>query len=125
MIPPTITAILTIHMCQLVGEGVSQASRLPIPGPVMGMALMLAGLITSAPLRAVIRPVAGTILGNLMLLFVPAGVGAMMQIGSLGHNAGPILLAITVSTLAAISVAALTFALVSRLTGDRAEGDRA
>ncbi|SEB38532.1 CidA/LrgA family protein [Rhodobacter sp. 24-YEA-8] len=118
MVPPTIIAILAILACQLTGEVISQASHLPIPGPVLGMALMLSGLITSERLRDVIRPMAGTILGNLLLLFVPAGVGAMLQLGSLGGNTLPLLLAIVISALAAIAVAALTFVLVARLTGD-------
>lgn len=118
MVPPTILAILAILACQLTGEVVAQASHLPVPGPVLGMALMLAGLITSERLRDIIRPMAGTILGNLLLLFVPAGVGAMLQLGTLGGNAVPLVLAIVVSVLAAIAVAALTFVLVARLTGD-------
>ncbi|WP_112312125.1 CidA/LrgA family protein [Pseudogemmobacter bohemicus] len=119
MVPPTIVAILAVLLCQLAGEVISQASHLPVPGPVLGMALMLGGLIISERLRGVIRPLAATILGNLLLLFVPAGVGALMQLGSLGSNALPLLLAIVVSTIAAIAVAAVTFTLVARLTGDR------
>ncbi len=117
MIPPTILAILAILSCQLMGETLARAAHVPVPGPVFGMALMLAGLILSAKLRAVVRPVVETILGNLLLLFVPAGVGAMLQLGALGDNALPLVLAVVISTLAAITVGAVTFTLMVRLTG--------
>ncbi len=116
MIPPTILALLVILGCQLSGEVFAHATALPVPGPVIGMTMMLAGLILSGRLRQVIRPVAGTILGNLLLLFIPAGVGAMMQLGTLGSNALALVLAVLVSTFAAITVAALTFVLVAQLT---------
>ncbi|NPD14535.1 CidA/LrgA family protein [Xinfangfangia sp. D13-10-4-6] len=119
MIPPTILALLAVLGCQLAGEALSHAIRLPVPGPVFGMAFMLVGLIWSPRLRDTVRPLVDTILGNLLLLFVPAGVGAMLQLGTLGRDAGPLVLAVVVSTLAAISIGALTFALVARLTGER------
>ena len=121
MIPPMITAIIVLLSCQLTGEIVSRSLGLPLPGPVAGMGLMLAGLIFSEKLRDAVRPVAETILGNMMLLFVPAGVGAALQLPKLGAAAGPLVLAVVVSTLAAIAVGALTFTLVARLTGKESE----
>jgi len=119
-----IPAFLTILLCQLTGEIVTRASGLPVPGPVLGMALMLAGLLVSARLQALVRPVTEGILKNLLLLFVPAGVGAAGHIATMGANTVPVLVAVVASTILAIAAGALTFRLVARLTGTPVEGGR-
>ncbi|MCB5408648.1 CidA/LrgA family protein [Pseudogemmobacter sp. CC-YST710] len=116
-----IVAIIALLCCQLAGEIVSRSLGLPLPGPVAGMGLLLAGLMVSERLRNAVRPVAETILGNMMLLFVPAGVGAALQLPKLGAATWPLVLAVLVSTLAAIAVGALSFTLVARLTGNHDE----
>jgi holin-like protein len=112
-----IPAFLIILGCQLAGELVSRLSGLPIPGPVLGMALMLAGLRLSPWLRGLVRPVAEGILRNLLLLFVPAGVGAAGHLATLGENLLPILVAVAGSTVLAIAAGALTYKLVARIAG--------
>ena len=118
---PMIPALLAILACQLAGEVAIRASGLPVPGPVLGMALMLAGLIASPQLRNLVRPVAEGILRNLLLLFVPAGVGAAGHLVTLGSNTLPILAAVFASTVLAIIVGALAFAATARLTGNADE----
>ncbi|MFE3836826.1 CidA/LrgA family protein [Pseudogemmobacter sonorensis] len=123
-----IPALLAILLCQLAGEAVARSLALPIPGPVLGMALMLAGLGASARLRALVRPVAESILRNLLLLFVPAGVGAAGHLVSLGPNTWAVVLAVLISTVLSIVAGAATFAAVARLTGNveqSAEGEDA
>jgi holin-like protein len=112
-----IPAFLIILGCQLAGELVSRLSGLPIPGPVLGMALMLAGLRLSPWLRSAVRPVAEGILRNLLLLFVPAGVGAAGHLTTLGGHLLPILVAVAGSTVLAIAAGALTYKLVARAAG--------
>lgn len=114
-----IAALLAILVCQLAGEAAVRALGLPLPGPVLGMVLMVAGLSASARLRAVVTPVARGFLGNMSLLFVPAGVGVVGHAGVLGSQGLALAAALVVSTVAAISVGALVFAAVARLTGNR------
>lgn len=114
-----IPALTVILACQLAGEAVSQALHLPLPGPVLGMALLLVGMKVSARLAALVRPVAQVILGNLSLLFVPAGVGIVGHFDLLRAQGVPLALALVGSTVAAIAVGALTFRFVSRAIGDR------
>lgn len=114
-----IPALLAILACQLAGEVASRATGLPIPGPVIGLVLMTLGLAASPRLRGIVRPVAQGVLGNLSLLFVPAGVGVMGHLAALGANALALAAVILGSTAAAIAVGALTFAAVARLTGSR------
>jgi putative effector of murein hydrolase LrgA (UPF0299 family) len=117
-----IQAFLVILTCQLIGEVTTRATGLPVPGPVLGMALMLLGLRLSPWVQQTVRPVAEGILRNLLLLFVPAGVGAALQVPTLGANALPIVIAVVVSTILAIAAGALTFRAVAALTGVPVEG---
>ncbi|MEM1314714.1 MAG: CidA/LrgA family protein [Pseudomonadota bacterium] len=116
-----IQAVALLLVFQLAGEAISRALALPAPGPVVGLALLLAaGLVSPAVVRLA-RPAAEALLSRLALLFVPAGVGVAGHLGRLGDDALPIAAALVVSTLAAILVGAWTFALVSRLSGGAAE----
>lgn len=112
-----IHALLAILLCQLAGEAAARALALPVPGPVLGMILLLAAIAGSSRLATLVRPVAQGILGHLSLLFVPAGVGVVGHFRSFGADGPAILLALAVSTALAITVGALVFAAVARATG--------
>lgn len=116
-----IHALIAILFCQLAGEAAARSLGLPVPGPVLGMVLMLAGLAASARLRDLIRPVAQGLLAHLSLLFVPAGVGVVGHLDRLGGQGAGLILALIASTVLAIAVGALTFAAVARLTGGQPE----
>jgi holin-like protein len=116
-----IHALIAILFCQLAGEAAARSLGLPVPGPVLGMVLMLAGLAASARLRDLIRPVAQGLLAHLSLLFVPAGVGVIGHLDRLGGQGAGLILALIASTVLAIAAGALTFAAVARLTGGPAE----
>lgn len=102
---------------QLVGEVLTRALGLTVPGPVLGMAMLLIALATVPGLGEMIRPVAVGLLSHLSLLFVPAGVGVIGHLEIFGEHGVAILLAIVVSTALAIAVGALVFARVARLVG--------
>jgi holin-like protein len=118
-----INAFLALLICQLLGETASRALALPLPGPVLGMILLIGLLSVSPALAATVRPVAQAILSHMSLLFVPAGVGVVGHFGAFGGQGGPILLAVIASTIAAIAVGALTFATVARLTGNKEDAE--
>ncbi len=100
-------ALTLILCCQLAGELLVTATGLPIPGPVGGMALLFAGLVIRGGLPGDLATVADALLGNLSLLFVPAGVGVMLHLGLLEAEIVPISVALIVSTLITIAVTAL------------------
>jgi len=112
-----ILAILALLVCQLAGEAAARALGLPLPGPVLGLLLMMTGFALIPGLLALVRPVAQSLLANLSLLFIPAGVGIVGHLDKLGGQLIPILAAIVLSTNLAIAVGALTFGAVARLTG--------
>ena len=111
---PALTLLLGF---QLAGEFIARALGLTLPGPVLGMALLVIAMIAVPRLAELVRGPAQGLLAHLSLLFVPAGVGVVGHLESLGSQGGPILLAIVGSTVLAIAVGALVFVGVSRLTG--------
>jgi putative effector of murein hydrolase LrgA (UPF0299 family) len=91
---------------QSVGELLSRGLALPLPGPVLGMMLMLAGL-RFAVVRAPVDECASFLLAHLSLLFVPVGVGVMTHLALLGQYGGRMLLVIALSTWIGLAVTAL------------------
>lgn len=104
-----------ILSCQLIGEFLVQSLGLIIPGPVLGMVLLLGVFLTFPKAALAIQPTALGLLSHLSLLFLPAGVGIVGHLDRLGLNGFPILLALAISTALAISMGALVFVGVSRL----------
>lgn len=102
---------------QLAGEVITRSLGWIIPGPVLGMALflLLMGLIPS--LAAKMKETALGLLAHLSLLFVPAGVGVIQHLGTLGDHAVPILIAVVASTIVALLVGVFAFLAVARLMG--------
>ena len=112
-----VPACLLILGLQLAGEVVSRGLGLPVPGPVLGMAALLAAFRLIPRVEALVRPVAQVLLANLSLLFVPAGVGIVAHLPLLRAEGPALAVALIASTAAAIGVGALTFAAVARATG--------
>ncbi|WP_128254743.1 CidA/LrgA family protein [Falsirhodobacter deserti] len=116
MIPP----FLLLLGCQLAGEVLARVSQLPLPGPVIGMLLMLGLLVTSPRTEAMMRPVIAVFLANLSLLFVPAGAGVVAFLGQLRAEGLALAVTLVGSTVAALLAGAFAFLAVARLTGNRA-----
>ncbi|CAH0991164.1 hypothetical protein SIN8267_01266 [Sinobacterium norvegicum] len=106
-----------ILACQLLGEIIARALALPLPGPVLGMIVFLLLLIWRPAYAEQINSTAQGLLSHLSLLFVPAGVGVVGHIQTLGSSVGIIMLAIVVSTVASIVVSVYAFTLTSQLMG--------
>ncbi len=116
-----IHALSLILICQLAGETVTRLAGWPIPGPVLGMAMLFALMLASTRLAALIVPAGTGILRHLSLLFVPAAVGVVGHLPVLAANGLGVALALIVSTVLALAVGAGTFVLVARLTGGRGD----
>ena len=103
---------------QSAGELVTRALSLPVPGPVVGLLILLLALRWPL-IRAPVAACAQILLSNLSLLFVPVGVGVMTHLGLLAHYGLRILVVIVLSTWAALAVTALI------LQWQRQDGDDA
>lgn len=113
-----IQALTLIFMCQLAGELVAGTFALPIPGPVLGMVLLLALLLMRGGGVEQLDQTANGLLKSMSLLFVPAGTGVMMHANLLGQALLPLGAALVVSTLATITVTALLMAFLNREGSD-------
>lgn len=113
-----ILAVAILLSCQLIGETLARGLGLPVPGPVLGMALLLIGCLALPRLAQAVMPTAQGVLAHLSLLFVPAGVGVISHLDVLGASGPALLVVLVASTGLALVVGVLTFVLVARLTGD-------
>jgi len=100
-------ALALLLAFQLIGEAATFALALPVPGPVLGMTLLLVVLALRRGLLARVRPTTSTLLTHLSLLFVPAGVGVMVHGARLAAEGLAIVVAIVVSTVLALGATAL------------------
>jgi holin-like protein len=107
-------ALATLLVFQTVGEVLSYLLRLPVPGPVLGMALLLVLLLVRPTTLDRLRPTSLELLRHLSLLFVPAGVGVMLHVARIGKEWLPIVVALLVSTALAIAVTALVVTWTAR-----------
>jgi holin-like protein len=128
-----IRGLFVLLLCQLVGEVVARGLGLPVPGPVLGLALLTAGLVVRSRWRPVsddalmasdVGRVSTGLLGSLSLLFVPAGVGVVQYVGVFGQYGLALAVALVVSTFATLIATVGAFLLVKRLLGlNGAEGE--
>jgi len=114
--------ITVLAACHLAGEVIARAAHLPVPGPVCGMALLFAGLVWNGQVPEGLGKVANTLLSNLSLLFVPAGVGIMLHFKLLSSDWLPLAAALIASTLLTIGVTAWLMALLTGKSGRAARG---
>lgn len=112
-----IAALATILGFQLIGEVSSRALNLPLPGPVVGLVLLVGCCLVWPALADRLRQVTQGLLAHLSLFFVPAGVGVVAHLDLIRANGLGLALAIAGSTVLAISAGALAFVAVARITG--------
>lgn len=118
----TLGFITLLLVYQLVGEVISRGLNSPLPGPVIGMALLFLTLVVRGGLPEGLKTTAEGLLKNLSLLFVPAGVGVMMHLHLLRDEWQAVSAALLFSTVATIAVTALVMVGLCRLTGNAGEG---
>jgi len=106
--------LLTLLIFQTMGEGLVYVFSLPIPGPVIGMLLLLCYLIIRKGVADKLAPTTNQLLSHMALLFVPAGVGISVHMGRIADEWLPIMVSVVVSTLLSIVATALVIRWLSR-----------
>jgi putative effector of murein hydrolase LrgA (UPF0299 family) len=114
-------SFLVLLLFQLAGTVMQTTTRIAVPGPVLGMALLAAWLMfrgnqSEHPLHAT----ATGLLGWLGLFFVPAGVGIIANFALLRSAWLPLAVALVGSTLLTLLVTAGTMHLLQRRMKDHA-----
>lgn len=109
-----LSALTTLLLFQLAGEVLVVLLGLPVPGPVVGMALLLAVLMLRGSPPAQLQHTANGILSHLSILFIPGGVGVMLYLPRLAEEWWPILASLVVGTATTLVVTALVFRALMR-----------
>tara|TARA_Y100000385_G_scaffold48704_1_gene45184 strand:- start:215 stop:589 length:375 start_codon:yes stop_codon:yes gene_type:complete len=109
-----LNSIFVILFFQLVGEFIQKFLELSVPGPVIGLFLLLIILLMSKknyykiPINFQINLInsAESLLNYLPLLFIPVGVGVVMHLSLLEDNLVPVMLVLIIGTLLTLAVTA-------------------
>ena len=111
--------ITLLLVLQLLGESVVVGTGLPVPGPVVGMALLFALLALLGRVPEELEATAQGLLRHLSLLFVPAGVGVVLHLVLMRDEWLPIGAALLLGTLATVAATAWLMVLFERMAGRR------
>lgn len=114
---PFLPGLAWLLVCQSIGEVLSRMSHVGLPGPVVGMMLML-GLLGWESVRAQVSTVANGLLMHLSLLFVPVGVGVMTHMALVSRYGWQLLVTLVVSTWIGLLVTAVIFRALLRRSED-------
>jgi holin-like protein len=107
-------ALIVLIAFQLCGEVIASLARLPIPGSVIGMALLVLALVWRGSVPEFLQAGAGGLLHYLPLLFVPAGVGIIAHLRLVAAEWLPITVALIASTVLTLIVTAAVMLAVER-----------
>jgi putative effector of murein hydrolase LrgA (UPF0299 family) len=119
-----IASLSLILLCQLAGEVFVRGLVLPMPGPVVGLLLLLALLLARDRFKVLARGplqqdgvenASRGLLAHLSLLFVPAGVGVVQKLDLIAEHGIAIIVILAVSVAITLLVTVATFRLASRL----------
>ena len=110
---PALTGLAWLLLCQSAGEALVRLLHWRLPGPVIGMVLLLV-LLQWPAVRSSVAACADALLAHLSLLFVPVGVGVMTHLGVLADYGPRLLLALVVSTWIGLAMTALVLRLLLR-----------
>lgn len=101
-----LTGLAWLLVCQSAGEALTRLLHLRLPGPVIGLLLLLT-LLRWPQVRKPVSACADALLAHLSLLFVPVGVGVMTHLAILSQYGLRLAVALVVSTWIGLAVAAL------------------
>ncbi|MDF1822017.1 MAG: CidA/LrgA family protein [Alcanivoracaceae bacterium] len=104
--------LLLLLLFQFLGEALVSVTGIPVPGPVVGMILLLLALLSRQPVLQRVAPAANLLIGNLTLLFFPIGVGIILEWDRYSDNGLALLVSVVGGTLVTMS---LVIVLLKRL----------
>ena len=115
-------SIFVIFFFQLLGEFLKKFFEMRIPGPVIGLILLLVTLIflkkfkktAIVNLKTDVINTSNYILSYLSLLFVPIGVGVVMHLSYLQNNLFRVLIIVFISTILTIAGTAFLMEKINR-----------
>ena len=111
-------ALTALFILQLLGELLVQLLGLPLPGALAGMLLLLAALLAYGRVPQALESTAGSLLQNMMLLFIPAIAGVMLHFDRIAREWLPVLVVGIVGAAITLLVTAWTLRWLLRDSAD-------
>ena len=108
-----LSGLAWLLLCQSAGEAMARLLHLRLPGPVIGLLILLA-LLRWRVVRQPVEAAADALLAHLSLLFVPVGVGVMTHMALVTQYGLRLLLALVLSTWIGLAVTALVLRAMLR-----------
>ena len=108
-----ISGLVQILLFQSLGELVSKFAFPTLPGPVIGLVLLIVWLVLRKGINQELAMVADGFSQYLGLLFVPAAVGVVLFLPQLKANALAILSALVASVILTIATTAIVVRFLS------------
>lgn len=109
-----IDGLLLLLLFQFIGELISRYLPVPVPGPVIGMVLLVVALAFKAPLAERVETASNKLIGHLALLYFPIGVGLVMEWHKFADYGWALLVSVVGGTLLAIVLVAWLSQLLLR-----------
>ncbi len=106
---PVLTAVTVLILMQLLGEALVGVTRLPLPGSLVGLLLLLAWFVCRGRVPRGLRDTAGHVLPHLMLLFIAPVAALVMHLDRIAAEWLAFLAACLGSAVLATVVTAFTF----------------
>ncbi|MCI1191729.1 CidA/LrgA family protein [Calidifontimicrobium sp. SYSU G02091] len=98
--------LAVLLLCQSAGEALARLTHAPLPGPVLGL-LILVALLHVEALRRPVAAAADALLAHLSLLFVPVGVGVVVHLDLIARFGVRMAVVVVLSTWVGLAVTAL------------------
>lgn len=103
-----IYAFAALFVFQLMGEFIVQWTHLPLPGPLVGMALMLVAMLIRGRIPDALERTADKLFSHMMLFFIPIVTGVMMHFERVANEGLAFIIACVVGSAVSLVVTALT-----------------
>ena len=120
---PALIGFTLLLVYQVVGESIARLFALDLPGPVIGLMLLWPSLWVDW-IREQVSAVAGFLLSNLSLLFIPVGVGVILHLEVLSTIWWQIAAALLVSTILGLITTVLLLRVLIRAPFESDTGDQ-
>jgi holin-like protein len=127
------SGLAKIFVYLVIGDLMARLSGLPIPGPVLGLAIMFADFAVQGQADAQVSAIFDRISAHFAVLFIPAGAGVIAYGATLGEVLPVVVIAVLGGTAVTMLVTAGGLALLLRRSDRRtwkagaattADGDR-
>lgn len=116
-----IRSLTILVLLQLSGEVMARLLHLPLPGGLIGMLLLLAGLLFRGRVSPDLQSTSDALLQNLMLLFIPFIAGILAQLEHVRAQWLPFVASCVLGAVLSLIATAWTFQWMLKLQ-DKAPG---